>query len=90
LADGADFGPKHPGDSDERQAAACRWSLHFDAERFEADAQRALKSAQHMHDGGHRDGALRYYRKLMREYAGTAAAAQAVDALKPVGQLSRK
>ncbi|HEX5447419.1 MAG TPA: hypothetical protein VFW87_26630 [Pirellulales bacterium] len=90
LADGADLGPSVKADADERQAAACRWSLHFDAERFEAAAQRALQSAQHLHDAGHRDGALRFYRKLVREYAGTTAAAHAADALRPVGQLSRK
>lgn len=89
LTDGIDLGPEHPGNSDEQQAAACRWSMHFDAERFEAAAQSTLKTARHLAETGHRDAAMRYYRKLAREYEGTTAAAHA-DALRPVGHLSRK
>lgn len=84
LAEGADLGPPDNAGVDQRQSAACRWSLHFDAERFEAAASSTLKTARHLQDTGHREAAKRFYRKIVAGYEGTRAAAEAAEALKPI------
>lgn len=88
LAEGADLGPPDNAGIDQRQSAACRWSLHFDAERFEAAASSTLKTARHLQDTGHREAAKRFYRKLVAGYEGTRAAAEAAEALKPVNSVA--
>lgn len=88
LANGADLGPPDNAGVDQRQSAACRWSLHFDAERFEAAASSTLKTARHLQDTGHREAAKRFYRKIVRGYEGTRAAAEAAEALKPIATVA--
>ncbi|HJT32604.1 MAG TPA: hypothetical protein VJ783_11220 [Pirellulales bacterium] len=88
LAEGADLGPPDNAGIDQRQSAACRWSMHFDAERFEAAASSTLKTARHLEDTGHREAAKRFYRKIVAGYEGTRAAAEAAEAMKPVDSVA--
>ena len=81
LAGGTDCGPandRRPGD---RFAAAGRWSLHFDEERYQATAESVLKNAQHLADAGKRDAARKQFQKLAREYPGSTAAEKADEYL---------
>ncbi|HVX11430.1 MAG TPA: hypothetical protein VHC22_09635 [Pirellulales bacterium] len=81
LADGTDLGPTHDQKQADRLEAAAKWSLHFDADRFEAAAEGLLKTARHLEDAGKRTAARRYFTKVVDEYRGTAAADEAADLL---------
>jgi hypothetical protein len=84
LADGEDFGPDDQGPTSVKQtsAAASQWYAHFDQQRYEAMAAAVLASAKHFEDSRRRSSALRYYRKVIEEYDGTAAADEASERLK--------
>jgi hypothetical protein len=79
LASGKDFGPAEGKLSPAKDvsAAASRWYSHFDQARYEAMAASVLASARHFEDARRRTSAIRYYRKLREEYAGTKAADEA-------------
>ncbi|HVW37734.1 MAG TPA: hypothetical protein VHB99_10535, partial [Pirellulales bacterium] len=79
LAGGNDFGPAEGKLSPAKvvSAAASRWYSHFDQARYEAMAASVLASARHFEDARRRTSAIRYYRKLREEYAGTKAADEA-------------
>lgn len=79
LASGKDFGPAEGKRSPAKEvsAAASRWYSHFDQARYEAMAASVLASARHFEDARRRTSAIRYYRKLREEYAGTKAADEA-------------
>ena len=84
LAQGDDFGPDEGklAPAKEASAAAARWYAHFDRERFEAMAASVLASARHFENARRRTSAIRYYRKLIEEYAGAQAADEAGRRLK--------
>lgn len=90
LAKGTDFGPANDRQPPDRIAAACRWSLEFCPERFEAAAESVLKSAEHLAEAGKGDAARRYYKRLVHEYAGTAAADEAAAHLKQLRNFAFK
>lgn len=83
LTGGEDFGPAEGklAPAKEAAAAASRWYNHFDHERYEAMAASVLASARHFEDARRRASAIRYYRKVMEEYAGTQAADEAAQRL---------
>jgi hypothetical protein len=81
LAKGEDYGPSNDRRPAERIAAACRWSLELCPNRFEAAAESLLKTAEHLAQVGKDDAARRHYRRLVHEYAGTEAAAEAAGHL---------
>jgi len=79
LAGGEDIGPP-AGERATTQAvsaAAAKWYDHFDHRRYEAMAAAVLASARHFEDARRKTSAIRYYRKLRDEYAGTEAAREA-------------
>ena len=81
LADGTDLGPANDRRPADRLAAAAKWSIHVDEERFEAAAAAVLKTGRHLEEAGKQDAARRYYNKLVREYPGTSAADEAAELL---------
>ncbi|HUY87258.1 MAG TPA: hypothetical protein VMV10_00840 [Pirellulales bacterium] len=83
LTEGKDFGPAEGklASTKDVSAAASRWYDHFDHERYEAMAASVLASARHFEDARRRTSAIRYYRKLLEEYAGAKAADEAAKRL---------
>jgi hypothetical protein len=83
LADGKDFGPSagQRATAKSVSAAAAQWYDHFDHKRYEAMAASVLASARHFEDARRKTSAVRYYRKVLDEYAGTSAADEAAERL---------
>jgi hypothetical protein len=83
LADGEDFGPPAGRRATPKSvsAAAAQWYDHFDHKRYEAMAASVLASARHFEDARRKTSAVRYYRKVLDEYAGTSAAEEAAERL---------
>jgi hypothetical protein len=81
LAGGADFGPPAGQRATAKavSAAAAQWYDHFDHRRFEAMAASVLASARHFEDAQRKTSAMRYYGKVLDEYAGTSAAEEAAQ-----------
>jgi hypothetical protein len=79
LAGGEDFGPPAGERATTRAVsdAAAKWYDHFDHQRYETMAAAVLASARHFEDARRKTSAIRYYRKLLDEYAGTEAAREA-------------
>ncbi len=90
LAEGKDLGPASDRRPPDRLAAACKWSLELCPDRFEAAAEAVLKNAESLADAGKDEAARRYYRKLIHEYAGTAAADEAAERLKQPAELASR
>lgn len=83
LTGGEDLGPAEGklAQAKDFAAAASRWYNHFDRERYEAMAASVFASARHFEDARRRASAIRYYRKVVEEYAGTQAADEAAKRL---------
>lgn len=83
LADGRDFGPLagQRATALAVSAASAQWYDHFDHKRYEAMAASVLASARHFEDARRKTSAVRYYRKVLDEYAGTSAAEEAAERL---------
>jgi hypothetical protein len=90
LAEGKDYGPASDRRPPDRVAAACSWSLELCPDRFEAAADSVLNMAENLADAGKGEAARRYYRKLIHEYAGTAAADEAAERLKKSAEFALK
>jgi len=77
MAVGNDFGPAEGAPPGEVQKAVCQWCRHFDASRFDAHAQGLLDRGTSFEERDERSAAMRYYRRVMKEFTGSPAAAEA-------------
>lgn len=88
LADGEDCGPDNLARASRKEitAAASRWYAHFDQQRYETMAASVLASARHFEEARRKSSAMRYYRKVLEEYGGTAAAQEAAERIKALSK----
>jgi hypothetical protein len=84
LADGNDFGPAEGARAGEVQKAVCQWCRYFGASRFDAHAQALLDQGMSFEKHDERSAATRYYRRVMKEYAGSPAAAEAIVRIRDI------
>jgi hypothetical protein len=81
LADGDDFGPAKKARPGEVQKAICQWYHLFDAERFDHEAQGLLAAGERLDERKQPSGAMHFYRRVVTEYSGSAAAPEAAKRL---------
>jgi hypothetical protein len=81
LADGEDFGPEKKARPGDVQKAVCEWCRRFDAERFDREAHGLFAAGERLDERDQSAGAMHFYRRVVTEYVGSAAADEAAKRL---------